>query len=68
MKRMSKLPEESEEDLQHWDKAYETYEEFVSGGIDTIQFKDKPGGEAVTIMEQGKILDKEKLKKYNEEQ
>ena len=53
---------------ESWDESYEAYKDFVSGGIDTIQIKEKPGTKVKTIKYQGKVLDKKKMEQLNEEE
>ena len=52
---------------ESWETAYSLYEDFVSGGIDTIGVKEYRGGPVTIIKYEGKYLTEEEIKEFNAE-
>ena len=52
---------------ESWDEAYKVYEDYVSGGIDTIGIKAYKGGPVTTVKYKGKDLNKKEIQKLEEE-
>ncbi len=56
-----------ESGYESWDKAYESYREYVKNGIDTIGIKAERGGPVTTVKYRGKVLNKKEIEKLEEE-
>ena len=62
-----KLPDHrGESGYESWEKAYEAYQDFVKGGIDTIGIKPYRGGAVTTVKYRGKVLNKEEMEQIEQ--